>query len=241
MDLIVQNTSTTVGINKSIYEGYYKADFAEWGKITAVDKARHIIAMCGEFEHQKIIEVGAGDGAVLNELSINNFSDNMYALEIAESAVQALRKREINGLKESRNFDGNVMPYADKAFDLAIASHVLEHVEHPRLFLKELSRVAKQVFIEIPLENSFQGRRDSVNAIKYGHINYFNPFLIEKLLKSVGMSIAKKTIVDFSPEVYKYRSGFIGIAKYAIRGLMLRSFPRCATKLFSYCYCVLCS
>jgi SAM-dependent methyltransferase len=42
------------------------------------------------------------------------------------------------------------MPFADKVFDYAICSHVLEHVEHPDAVIAELARVAKAGYIEVP-------------------------------------------------------------------------------------------
>jgi SAM-dependent methyltransferase len=46
--------------------------------------------------------------------------------------------------------DAADMPFADKVFDYAICSHVLEHVEHPDAVLAELSRVAKAGYVEVP-------------------------------------------------------------------------------------------
>lgn len=47
---------------------------------------------------------------------------------------------------------GDVMklPFKDKAFDFVVARHILEHIEHPDEFLKELQRVAKNGYIETP-------------------------------------------------------------------------------------------
>jgi SAM-dependent methyltransferase len=42
------------------------------------------------------------------------------------------------------------MPFKDKAFDFVIASHVLEHVKRPEVFLAELTRVGKAGYIETP-------------------------------------------------------------------------------------------
>ncbi len=45
------------------------------------------------------------------------------------------------------------LPYADKAFDIAVSNAVLEHVgseQHPVAFVRELTRVAKRVFISVP-------------------------------------------------------------------------------------------
>lgn len=46
--------------------------------------------------------------------------------------------------------DVNKLPFKDKAFDFVIARHILEHLEQPDLFLKELGRVAKAGYIETP-------------------------------------------------------------------------------------------
>jgi SAM-dependent methyltransferase len=46
--------------------------------------------------------------------------------------------------------DAADMPFADKVFDYAICSHVLEHVERPDAVVAELTRVAKAGYIEVP-------------------------------------------------------------------------------------------
>ncbi len=46
--------------------------------------------------------------------------------------------------------DAADMPFADKVFDFAICSHVLEHVEQPDRVISELTRVAKAGYIEVP-------------------------------------------------------------------------------------------
>ena len=48
--------------------------------------------------------------------------------------------------------DGQFLPFADGAFDYAICSHVLEHVEDPNLLVSELMRVAPRGYIETPSE-----------------------------------------------------------------------------------------
>lgn len=48
--------------------------------------------------------------------------------------------------------DGQYLPFADKAFDYVICSHVLEHVDDAELFLKEIMRVAHRGYIETPSE-----------------------------------------------------------------------------------------
>lgn len=46
--------------------------------------------------------------------------------------------------------DACFLPFKDKAFDFVIASHVLEHVDNPKMFISEIARVAKRGYIETP-------------------------------------------------------------------------------------------
>ena len=46
--------------------------------------------------------------------------------------------------------DAKKMPFKDKAFDFVIASHILEHISEPEVFLKELQRIGKAGYIETP-------------------------------------------------------------------------------------------
>lgn len=46
--------------------------------------------------------------------------------------------------------DASKMPFKDNAFDFVIASHILEHMAEPEIFLKELQRVGKAGYIETP-------------------------------------------------------------------------------------------
>ena len=66
--------------------------------------------------------------------------------------MEAIRAKNIPGLFDCKVFDGYTIPYDDNAFDLVVLSHVVEHVEHPRKLLYEAKRVARYVFIEVPLE-----------------------------------------------------------------------------------------
>jgi SAM-dependent methyltransferase len=46
--------------------------------------------------------------------------------------------------------DVEALPFADRAFDFVICSHVLEHLEHPERAVAELQRVAPRGYIETP-------------------------------------------------------------------------------------------
>lgn len=49
-------------------------------------------------------------------------------------------------------YNGSVFPFKNKSFTFCTCRHVLEHVDNPDKFLKEIERIAKAGYIETPSE-----------------------------------------------------------------------------------------
>jgi len=171
------------------YNDFYTGNEIEWRMLGAKSKATNLIAVCRDLSPAKVLEVGAGDGSILHYLNEWKFGAELYALEIAESGVSLIRDRKLSRLKEVSSFDGYVIPYEDDAFDLVILAHVLEHVEHERVLLRELKRVAKNLVIEVPLDYRFGVDKRMKHFLNYGHINMYTPTLVRFLLQSEGLTI----------------------------------------------------
>jgi SAM-dependent methyltransferase len=62
------------------------------------------------------------------------------------------RKEGIKVFQKQRfvEADGESLPFSDKEFDYVICCHVLEHVDNPTQFLKEIQRVGISGYIETP-------------------------------------------------------------------------------------------
>ncbi len=57
--------------------------------------------------------------------------------------------------------DAHFLPFTDEAFTLVYSSHVLEHVKHPYVVLKELQRVSKGlVVVRVPMSNPYSDPRE---------------------------------------------------------------------------------
>jgi len=179
---------------KSAYDQFYEQNDVAWRMLGAKAKAQNIVDVCKGISPDKILEVGAGDGSILHFLEEWNFGKELYALEISESGVKVIESRNLTKLKEVKSFDGYKIPYPDQSFDLVILAHVLEHVEHERILLRELKRVAKHLVIEVPLDYRFGVDKRMKHFLDYGHINMYTPTSLRFLLQSEGMEIiADKT------------------------------------------------
>jgi SAM-dependent methyltransferase len=224
---------------KAHYGPYYAGPSGSRG-LAAVDRARNIVALCDGHPHETVLDIGAGEGAVLQRLSALRFGKALYALEISDSAVQAVRQREIAGLVECLLFDGYSLPYADNRFDLAVLSHVVEHLEHPRRLLYEAARVARFVFVEVPLEHTIRMRKDFTFS-EVGHINPFTPKTIRRLIQTCELDVLRQAITNSSLPVYRDQSGRRAWPKYLLKELLLRCSPGLATLLLTYQCALLCA
>lgn len=179
---------------KSAYNQFYEQNDDAWRMLGAKSKAQNIMEVCSALKPEKVLEVGAGDGSILHFLDQHQFGRELYALEIADTGVEYIRKRNLKSLKEVKSFDGYQIPYPDDSFDLVILAHVLEHVEHERILLRELKRVSKHIVVEVPLDYRYGVDRRIKHFLDYGHINMYTPTLIRFLLQSEGLEIlADKT------------------------------------------------
>jgi SAM-dependent methyltransferase len=211
----------------------------EWRRLGAMGKADNILGLCSGYPHESILEIGAGEGAILNRLSELEFANALYALEISESAISLIGERKIGSLKECRLYDGYHIPYGDDTFDLALLSHVLEHVEYPRKLLYEARRVARFVFIEVPLEDTVREKRDFV-LDRVGHINSYSSRSIRRLVQTVGLRVLHQSVTNPSYSLYKYRFGRTAFLRFHIKQLLLGALPFFATRLFTYHCSLIC-
>lgn len=215
------------------YENYYQESEIRWRELGAIDKCNNIRELCSDLPHSTILEIGAGDGAILKRLASLGFGQKLFALEIVPSAVSKINQMDIATLSECKLYDGYNIPYEDNSFDLVILSHVLEHAEYPRKLVYEAMRVAKNVFIEVPLEDTIK-LSQNFKFTKTGHINAYTPKTIRRLIMSCRAEILQLIITNPAKEVLIYRYGKKGLIQFYIREFMLRILPKLATKIFTY-------
>jgi len=77
-------------------------------------------------------------------------------------------KKKYDGKKKFIQCNVEKTPFNDKEFDFVIASHILEHVDDPFNFCKELTRIGKRGYIEVPTP-LWDNLVDGPTFVKYGH------------------------------------------------------------------------
>jgi SAM-dependent methyltransferase len=224
---------------RDLYNNQYSGE-SEWRKIGAQEKVRNIQTLCAEIPHDRILDIGSGEGSILQGLSDRNFGLSFCSLEISESAVRTIRERKIAKLKECSLFDGYTIPYADGAFDLAILSHVVEHVEYPRRLLQEASRTARFIFVEVPLEDTVRLKANYI-PLPLGHINFYSPKTIRLLIQTCGLDVLTQITTNPSRQEQEFQFGFRGTLKYLFKDSLLSLSPVLATRFLTYHSSLLCT
>jgi len=186
------------------YDNQYNEESRQWRDLGAKGKAENILEIAKGMSFQNVLDVGSGDGSVLAYLDSKKFHSTIYSIDISSSGVEQIKKRNIASVKEVTCYDGFHIPYADNYFDLAICSHVIEHVEFPRLLLREIRRVSKYQILEVPIDFSLNVDKKVEHFLAYGHINIYSPQTFRFLVKSEGFEIIKDLKSVYSNEVLNF-------------------------------------
>lgn len=170
-----------------------------------------------------MLEVGCGDGAVLSAMRRHAPGARLVGAEISHTAADLARRRP--EIAEVRTFDaGAPLPFADGAFPLVFASHVLEHVENPLGSVCELARVSGGlVCVEVPLEANVAARRGQAvsRSEAAGHVQRFCRADIRALIADAGLTRLAELVDPLARSVRVFQDGpALGTAKWAVRTLL---------------------
>jgi SAM-dependent methyltransferase len=240
---------------EAFYEaGYSVEDPAEaarlgrWRALGADSKARHIAVLLRRagLRPRTVVEVGCGDGALLAALSQQGLAERYDGFELSAPAAALARDRPIAGVGRIEAFDGARVPAPDGAYDLAVLSHVLEHVPDPPALLREAARLAAHVVVEVPLEANRSARRPHkrAEAQAIGHIQAFAREDVHALAAQAGLRVLGELADPLGPRHHAFfAEGAVAqaraTAKWAVRAGLHRVAPGRAERLFTVHYAAL--
>jgi len=223
------------------YSDHYRGPTV-WRTAGAADKVANLLRLCSGLDCDGVLEIGAGDGAVLAGLAERGFGRRRFGLELSPTALDAARERGVQGVASLARFDGARLPFADASLDLAVLSHVVEHLEHPRALLYEAARVARFVFVEVPLEDTWR-LPQHYRPDPTGHINSYTLRGIRRLLESCGLEVLAEHVSHPTRAAYALRPELGPLrsrAHWAVKQTLLAAVPGLAQRLFTYHGALLC-
>jgi SAM-dependent methyltransferase len=131
---------------------------------------------------QRVIDVGCGFGSYGRGLLADGydwFGVEVNAADCAELARVGLPHRHV---------DGRTLPFPSDSFDAALCLEVLEHIEEPRAFLAEVSRVApRRLIVSVPncelLGYLWDHLATPWHMLEATHTNFFTRWSLAALLR----------------------------------------------------------
>jgi 2-polyprenyl-3-methyl-5-hydroxy-6-metoxy-1,4-benzoquinol methylase len=169
-------------------------------KFVYLSRLEQSLALCGKSGELKVLDIGCADGRALNWYrQIQKYKVDTYGVDFDAEAVK--RARAAGHTVYSGTFEEADIP--EKMFDLAVATHVIEHVADPKEFARKALRVLKPggIFLcETPNADSFDARmfkRQHWGGYHFPrHWVFYTPESIKRLAESVGFELVK---IDYHP------------------------------------------
>jgi SAM-dependent methyltransferase len=236
---------------REFYQDFYTHagdDLREWRAIGADEKTQSILTLTTGLAIKNVIDIGAGTGVILENLVREKPDWQFVAADIAPAAVDLIAKLRLPRV-DTALIDGNYLDFANKAFDLAIMSHVIEHVEDDRGLLREAARVARHVFVEVPIENTpllnaiwrlraLGGRQRMPNT--HGHIRFLSRTQWNARLAQYGLVPGESLLYVPGRKASLYRKTAIGKVKAEAKLAGAKLFGDKWADMFYGHYAVLC-
>ena len=217
-----------------------------WRRQGAASKAAHVAVLTRGLAVRRIVEIGCGDGALLAALSERGIGDALDGFELSAEAAELAREKAIPRVGRIEAYDGLHVPAEDDAYDLAILSHVVEHIPEPAPVLKEAARLASHVIVEVPLEDNRSARRPAVRqeAARIGHVHAFSRADVRALMQQAGMEVVAEVTDPLSLAHHSYFAQDVparakAAAKTFVRRAAFRAAPERSERLFTVHYACL--
>ncbi len=131
---------------------------------------------------RRIIDVGCGFGSYGRGLLAAGY--DWFGVEVSASDCAELARL---GLPH-HHVDGHSLPFPEASFDSALCIEVLEHIEDPRAFLREVHRVApRQLIVSVPncelLGYLWDHLATPWHMLEATHVNFFTRWSLASLLR----------------------------------------------------------
>ncbi|MFH1830351.1 MAG: class I SAM-dependent methyltransferase [Pseudomonadota bacterium] len=135
-----------------------------------------------------LVDLGCGNGELLKEVRVEHPKTRLCGIDLSSMFIESNRHRDpsIDWHTLDLDRERNVPRHLAESFDIVMASEIIEHLEHPDIFLKNAKTLARigggMLFL------STQSGRVWETEKRVGHRRHFSAAEMEKLLSQAGWS-----------------------------------------------------
>ena len=193
---------------------------------------------------------------------INKFLNENPNLNVLDIGCGYTANRRANTLADVQDFSSyypqkkfvkireKKLPFKDNEFDFVIASHVLEHVEDFKFFIKELERVSNKGYIELPtkLEDNlvFENKKDHLWHMDFNDVDskliisnklqFVEPILTVSVAHKLRKNFKSSFVIELYWENkidYDYKNDEESYEKFSLLTLFRKFFSKKIRSIFN--------
>jgi SAM-dependent methyltransferase len=150
------------------------------------------IKQIGLAREAAVLDIGTSTGTNLRMLRTLGYN-NVQGLDVSDDAIRYCIEK---GFHSVRQGDVCSMPFVSNAFDLILATDIIEHVDDDARAIKEIARVLKPsgaVLITVPTFRCLWGLQDKVAR----HKRRYRKGELLKLVMASGMQIERQYYFNY--------------------------------------------
>jgi len=137
----------------------------------------------------RVLDFGSGPTNGYTKF-LSNFSNNVIGVDVDESVLGNVH------LTESHTYDGKELPSSDNHFDVVTTHAVMEHVESPKIIIREFARILK------PGGYLLSTQPNMINYVSA--LTLFMPTHLKEKLYEFLWNNDKKKEREFYPTFYRF-------------------------------------
>ena len=156
-------------------------------KIRRAFCGRNILPWAGQ---GRLLDVGCGQGP--NMATLHNMGWDVYGVDLSETAVREVHELFGDHVKLGDFLD---VHYKDRAFDVVLFNHSLEHLSDPVTALREARRILDDkgvLVVTVPNAGSMEARLFGRWWYQWDlprHLNHFEKATLAQLLRQAGFRV----------------------------------------------------
>ncbi len=135
-----------------------------------------------------VLDVGCNTG--YGTIGFAGVARRVVGVDVSQTAIAAAQAIAVDGRPEFLTSDGLSLPFPDASFSLVVAFQVLEHLDDPLAFLRELARVsAPGGIILLTTPNAATRLFPGMSPWNRFHVREYRAAELDELLRAVFLSV----------------------------------------------------
>ena len=155
-------------------------------------RANEVVEMVVRANPKRVLEIGCGEGFLLEKLS-KKCNAELFGAEISPERILLAKEKGFDCI--IKECDVVSLPFEDNFFDLVIASEILEHTPDYKEVIKEMKRVVNgHIVVSFPNETILTLGRLCTARFPIHYPNHVNSFKPSDFVRLIGEPLEHTTV-----------------------------------------------